>query len=255
MKIWQYFVVLFCCCLWMVGMPPAEALDPSLEQAVLEIIEQHPEVILKSLADYQQQKQEQQKQGQTAAIAQVRPQLEYIIRTSPSLGDIHQAKVTLIEFADFECPFCIQAHRSLKQFLAQHPEVALIYKHFPLTDIHPESLPAAKAVWAAGQQGQFWPFHDALFERQPNLDEPLYLAIATRFKLNLDQFNRDRHSDAATQAIAQDMQLANHLKIEGTPSFLTLSSAGVKLISGADFQALKETIQQAPSLPRVGDAE
>ncbi|WP_199300022.1 DsbA family protein [Trichocoleus sp. FACHB-262] len=243
MKIWQGFVVLFCCCLWMVGMPPAEALDPSLEQAVLEIIEQHPEAILKSLADYQQQ-QEQQKQAQTAAIAQVRPQLEHIIRTSPSLGDVHQAKVTLIEFADFECPFCIQAHRSLKQFLAQHPEVALVYKHFPLTDIHPESLPAAKAVWATGQQGHFWPFHDALFERQPNLADPLYLAIATQLKLDLDQFNRDRHSEAATQAIAQDMQLANNLKIEGTPSFLALTSKTVELISGADFQALTKIVNR-----------
>jgi protein-disulfide isomerase len=243
-KLWQCFVVLCCCVLWICGTLPAEAVGKNLEQAVLEIIERHPEVILKSLADYQRQQQVQQQQAQAAAIAEMKPQLEAMVRTAPALGDVQTAKVTLIEFADFECPYCIQAHPALKQFLAAHPQVALIYKHFPLTDIHPDSLPAAKAVWAAGQQGQFWPFHDALFERQQNLDEPLYLAIATRLKLNLDQFNRDRQSEAATQAIAQDTQLANTLKIDGTPSFLVVDAHTVELVSGADFQALEARVQR-----------
>jgi protein-disulfide isomerase len=243
-KIWQCFVVLCCCVLWLCGTLPVEAVSKNLEQAVLEIIERHPEVILKSLADYQQQQQAQQKQAQAAAIAGMRPQLEEIIRAAPALGNVQTTKVTLIEFADFECPFCIQAHPALKQFLAGHPQVALIYKHFPLSDIHPESLPAAKAVWAAGEQGKFWQFHDALFERTDNLNDTLYQTIATQLKLNLKQFNHDRNSDAATQAIAQDMPLANNLKIEGTPSFLVLTSQTVELISGADFQALIKVVNR-----------
>jgi protein-disulfide isomerase len=244
-KLWQCFVVLCCCVLWLCGTLPAEAVGKNLEQAVLEIIERHPEVILKSLADYQRQQQVQQQQAQAAAIAEMRPQLEAIIRTAPALGNVQTAKVTLIEFADFECPYCIQAHPGLKQFLAGHPQVALIYKHFPLTDIHPDSLSAAKAVWAAGQQGKFWPFHDALFERQDKLNDNLYRAIASQLKLNLEQFERDRQSEAATQAIAQDTQLANTLKIDGTPSFLVVDAHTVELVSGADFQALEARVQRS----------
>ena len=223
-------------------------MNKNLEQAVLEIIERHPEVILKSLADYQRQQQVQQQQAQAAAIVEMRPQLEAIIGTAPALGNVQTAKVTLIEFADFECPFCIQAHPALKQFLAGHPQVALIYKHFPLSDIHPESLPAAKAVWAAGQQGEFWAFHDALFERKDKLSDNLYQTIATHLKLNLEQFERDRHSDAATQAIAQDTQLANTLKIDGTPSFLVVDSHTAELVPGANLQALEAKVQRSLSL-------
>jgi protein-disulfide isomerase len=243
-KLWQCFVLLCCCVLWLCGTLPAEAVGKNLEQAVLEIIERHPEAILKSLAEYQRQQQVQQQQAQAAAIAEMKPQLEAIIRTAPTLGDVQTAKVTLIEFADFECPYCIQTHPALKQFLARHLQVALIYKHFPLTDIHPDSLPAAKAVWAAGQQGKFWAFHDALFERKDRLNDNLYRAIAIQLKLNLEQFERDRNSDVATRAIAQDVELARRLRIEGTPAFLTLSAEGSQLISGADFPALEAAVQQ-----------
>jgi protein-disulfide isomerase len=124
----------------------------------------------------------------------------------------------------------------------------LIYKHFPLSDIHPDSLPTAKAVWAAGQQGEFWTFHDALFERKDNLSDRLYQTIATQLKLDLEQFERDRQSEAATQAIAQDTQVANTLKIDGTPSFLVVDSHTAELVPGANLQALEARVQRSLSL-------
>lgn len=151
--------------------------------------------------------------------------------------------MTLIEFADYECPFCVQAHPDLKQFLQQYPNITLVYKHLPLTAIHPQALPAAKASWAASRQGKFWEFHNALFERQSDLNEQTYQAIATQLKLNLEQFNRDCNSDGAIQAIAQDMQLADKLNIEGTPSFLVINPEEAKLVSGLDFQVLKAIVE------------
>jgi protein-disulfide isomerase len=114
--------------------------------------------------------------------------------------------------------------------MAKHQDkVTLAYKHFPLTSIHPQALPAAKAAWAAGQQGKFWEYYSALFEGQKELGEPLYASIAQKLNLKLDKFNTDRNNPAAEAAIAKDVQLAQQLGIQGTPFFImngqTLSGA------------------------------
>lgn len=244
-RLWQIvFSLLLAWGIWISYPASVWAVDANLETAVLEVIRQHPEAILESLATYQAQQQEQAHQAQLQTLEQLKQNIPAVIGSSPILKQSPHSSVTLIEFADYECPFCVQAHPELKQFLQQHPSVALVYKHLPLTAIHPQALPAAKASWAASQQGKFWEFHNAIFERQGNLDEPVYQAIATQLKLNLEQFERDRNSDAATQAIDQDIQLANNLKMEGTPSFLVLGSKAVKLIPGADFQALEAIASQ-----------
>jgi protein-disulfide isomerase len=125
--------------------------------------------------------------------------------------------------------------------------VDLVYKHLPLTNIHPEALPAAKASWAALQQGKFWEFHNALFERQGNLNEQTYPEIAAQLKLNLGEFDRDRNSFAATEAIAQDIKLADNLKIEGTPSFIAITTEAIELVPGFDFQSLTRVLESATS--------
>jgi protein-disulfide isomerase len=103
--------------------------------------------------------------------------------------------------------------------MAKHQnEVTLVYKHFPLTSIHPQALSAAKAAWAANQQGKFWQYNDALFTQQDKLGEELYLEIAQSLNLDLEQFNRDRN--VADTAITQDMQLAEKLGVTGTPFFV-----------------------------------
>jgi protein-disulfide isomerase len=99
-------------------------------------------------------------------------------------------------------------------------QVTLVYKHFPLTQIHPEALPAAQASWAAQQQGKFWEYQNALFTQQSQLGEALYPAIAKQLNLNLEKFNRDRESPEAKAAIAQDIQLGESLGISGTPFFV-----------------------------------
>lgn len=87
--------------------------------------------------------------------------------------------------------------------MAKHGvEVTLVYKHFPLTSIHDQALPAAQAAWTAQQQGQFRAFHDALFAEQANLGDELYRMIAQRLNLHLAQFERDRVR--AVEAIQPD---------------------------------------------------
>lgn len=145
---------------------------------------------------------------------------DVLIGDSPTLGN-PDAEIVLLEFSDFECPYCAQAPEQVKAFLADHEEdVLVVFKHFPLTNIHAHALPAALAAWAAGQQDQFWPYHDALFRRQDELGEELYVSLAEELGLDLEQFNRDRASDAAKAAIARDLALANELQLNSTPTFI-----------------------------------
>jgi protein-disulfide isomerase len=145
---------------------------------------------------------------------------EVLIGDSPTLGN-PDASVVLLEFSDFQCPYCARAKEQISTFTVAHQEeVLLVFKHLPLTNIHPEALPAAQAAWAAGQQGKFWEFHDALFAQQESLGEDLYLKTAQTLGLNLEQFNRDRTSEMAQAAIAKDLALASELQLTGTPTFI-----------------------------------
>jgi len=130
------------------------------------------------------------------------------------------ADIVLIKFSDFECPYCAIAAANVKPFTAEHEsDVLYIYKNFPLTNIHPEAMPAAKAAWAAGQQDRFWLYHDGLFAFQDKLGEAYYVSLAREMGLDMEQFERDRNSPAAQAAIDQDVKLAEALKVQGTPTF------------------------------------
>ncbi len=154
---------------------------------------------------------------------------DVLVANSPTRGN-PDAEIVMLEFSDFECPFCAQATAEVETFLADaEDEVLFVYKHLPLVQIHPEAIPAAQAAWAAQQQGQFWPYHDALFARQVELGEDLYLELAEDLKLDVEQFNRDRASEAANAAIAQDLALAQEFQLTSTPTFIM----GELLLPGA----------------------
>jgi protein-disulfide isomerase len=145
---------------------------------------------------------------------------DVLIGDSPTQGN-PDADVVLIKFSDFQCAYCSQATSQVGPFIEENEaDVLFVYKHLPLTRIHPEALPAALASWAAGQQDQFWAFHDALFENQEDLSEDLYISIAEDLGLDLEQFDRDRDSEAAKAAVAQDLALSAELQISSTPTFI-----------------------------------
>ena len=203
---------------WSLPAQAANRITPQLEEEVLQIILNHPEVILESIQAYQQQQQQQQEQARQTFLQGIKTNPKALIGESPTNGAA-ESKIVLIEFSDFQCPYCAKADQTLKQFMAKHQnEVTLVYKHFPLTSIHPQALSAAQAAFAANQQGKFWQYNDALFTQQDKLGEELYLEIAQSLNLDLEQFNRDRN--VADTAITQDMQLAEKLGVTGTPFFV-----------------------------------
>jgi len=219
------------CCLLILGLSqPAQSATytslflslsskSQLETEVLRIIQSHPEVIIQSVQIYQQQQQQSRKQALQTRLQELMANPQKAIATSPITGST-LPKTVMFEFSDFQCPYCAKAHGIIKQFMKQHgDQIALVYKNYPL-NFHPEAEAAAKAAWAADQQGKFWAFHDALFTHQDQLGEDLYLEIAKNLKLDLEKFNHERTSEAVESAITQDIQLANSIGIEGTPFFI-----------------------------------
>ncbi|MFB2897038.1 DsbA family protein [Aerosakkonemataceae cyanobacterium BLCC-F50] len=226
--------------LWTSPAQAATRISPQLEEQVLQIIRQHPEAIVESVQAYQQKIQNQLVQAQQAFVQQMKTNPDAIIGQSPMTGSPAK-KIILVEFSDFQCPYCAQAHKTIKDFMAKHQdEVTLVYKHFPLSSIHPEALPAAKAAWAAGQQGKFWQYHDALFTQQNKLGEELYLETAKNLNLDLEKFNSDRQ--IAEKSITEDMILGESVGISGTPFFV---------LNGATFSGAVQLSDVEDVLARV----
>jgi protein-disulfide isomerase len=227
-------------------MPPTKAdnskpSDSDLEAKVLEVIRKNPQVLVESLQAYQQKQADQQQQAQKAFLEQMKSNPKAVIGDSPTTGAKEQ-KIVLLEFSDFQCPYCSKAHQTLKQFMTtRQNQVTWVYKHLPLTQIHPEAMPSAKAAWAAGQQGKFWEFHDALFENQQKLGEPLYVATAQALNLDLKRFDQDRNGQAASAAIQKDVEMAEKLGVTGTP-FVIMNDQVIS--SGVELDNLEAALKQ-----------
>jgi protein-disulfide isomerase len=235
-------------CLVFIGCSPAQSannpVDPKLKEQVLQIIRENPQAILESVQAYQQQQQEALKAARQSFFDQMKSSPKSVIGDSPSMGSASQ-QIVLLEFSDFQCPFCAKAHDTVKQFMAKHQDkVTLAYKHFPLTRIHPQALPAAKAAWAAQQQGKFWEYYNALFDGQKQLGEEFYASIAQKLNLKLDKFNSDRNSPAAEAAIQKDLQLAQSLGIEGTPFFIMNGKTFSGAIELAEMESILASISK-----------
>lgn len=175
---------------------------------------------------------------------------DQLVGTSPTKGP-SDAKVVILKFSDFQCPYCAIAATNMKDFTEDHTDdVLYVYKQLPLVSIHPEAEPAAKASWAAERQGQFWLYHDGLFAFQDRLGEDYYVELAEQIGLDIEQFNRDRNSPAADAAIQQDIALAEALDIRGTPNFLMTNTGTSFLFPGnTPLEVFEEATTRLKSSP------
>ncbi len=147
--------------------------------------------------------------------------------------------VTIVEFSDFECPFCKQVQSTLKQTLDSYGrQVRLVFKHLPLEG-HRNSLPAARAAYCAAEQGRFWQFHDALFAAG-NLSPPGFEQIVSDLGLGLSKFQECIASERSRAAVVKDIEAARLLRIESTPSFVVNGRVINGALSFADFQKIIE---------------
>lgn len=137
---------------------------------------------------------------------------------SPVKGP-EDAPITIVEFSDYQCPFCARSEPLVHEALAAYPKQArLIFKHFPLTSIHPQAMPAAQAAAAAQKQGKFWEMHEKLFANQRALAPEQLKQYAQEIGLNVAQFEADMQSEEIKTVVQEDMQLAQRAGVRGTPT-------------------------------------
>ena len=129
------------------------------------------------------------------------------------------APITLVEFTDFQCPFCSRAFNTLNELVQNNPDkVRIVFKHNPLP-FHQKADAAHRAAEAAGMQGQFWPMYHKIFENQAHIDLPDLENYARELGLNVEQFKADMDSDAVKNRLKADIDQAKSLNVTGTPSF------------------------------------
>jgi protein-disulfide isomerase len=153
------------------------------------------------------------------------------------------APVVMVEYGDFECPYCGQAYLVVKALEAELGDVlAVVFRHFPLATVHPHAQLAAESSEAAGAQGRFWDMHDILFERQDALGIEDILTYAQELGLDLDAFARDMATHRHAPKVRDDFTSGVRSGVNGTPSFFI---NGIKHEGSFDAASLLASIEQA----------
>jgi protein-disulfide isomerase len=152
------------------------------------------------------------------------------------------ARVTIIEYSDFECPFCSQAVQTMDDILKKYPnDVKLVFKHFPL-EFHPQAEKAAEAAECAADQGKFWEYHDTLFANQKNLDVSDLKNYAKQLGLNTGEFNACLDSGAMASRVESNRKEGAERGVRGTPTFFV---NGQSVVGVKPFDVFDTLIQQA----------
>jgi Na+/H+ antiporter NhaA len=129
------------------------------------------------------------------------------------------APVTVLEYGDFECPYCGQAEPVLRELLRDFGDVAYVWRHLPLNDVHPNAQRAAEAAEAAAEQGAFWEMHDLLLDHQEALAYPDLIGYAEQLGLDVERFEDDLRTRTGAGRIARDVDSADLSGVSGTPTF------------------------------------
>ena len=128
--------------------------------------------------------------------------------------------VTLIEYGDFECASCLQAHQALKVILPHFGDkLRFVFRHFPLREVHLHAELAAEAAEAAGAQGKFWPMYDLLFSNQPHLKEKHLLDYAGQIDLDIPRYQNEMKDHVYLQRVQEHLESGRKLHVRATPAF------------------------------------
>jgi len=147
--------------------------------------------------------------------------------------------VTIVEWSDFQCPFCGRVEQTLQQLRSEYQgKIRFAWKNQPLS-FHPNAMPAAEAAMAAHEQGKFWEFHDALFKKQGQLGSELYDEVAGKLGLDLGKFHASIQGHKHAAQIQADMTAGAAVGAQGTPTFFI---NGKKLVGAQPIEAFRQII-------------
>ena len=177
------------------------------------------------------------------------PPVQVNTKGAPALGP-EKAPVTILEFSDFQCPYCKTAVPTLKRLSEKYGDrVRLVYRHFPLPDIHPRAMEAALAASCAAEQGKFWPYHDVLFNNQQKLEKADLIRYGGEVGLSVGQFEKCMASPKAAAVVADDIAEARALGLSTTPTFFI---NGRVLLGAQPFENFEKLIERELNRSPVG---
>lgn len=157
-----------------------------------------------------------------------------------TLGQAH-APVTVVEYGDFECPTCKQAAPSLKLLLQHFPgQVRLVFRHFPIEEVHPHALMAAEASEVAAAQGKFWQMHDLLFANQLHLKPAQLHSYAEQLNLDMARYTAEMDDEIYRQRIREHIDSGRRSGVRGTPGIFI---NGVIYDVSAGMQSLFDKVE------------
>jgi len=157
-----------------------------------------------------------------ALLGTAEPLVDLYFEVDPDRDHIRgplAAPVTLVEYGDFECPYCGQAEPVVRELLRDFGDVRYVWRHLPLSDVHPNAQLAAEAAEAAADQGAFWELHDLLFDHQDRLTPNDLIGYAEQLGLDVERFTKQLQNQAGAPRIAEDVDSADLSGVSGTPTF------------------------------------
>jgi protein-disulfide isomerase len=210
----------------------------ALGKAIREYLVANPEVLVEAMQEYERRQDSQRDAAAEKAIKENRQELVNDPDT-PVAGN-PKGDVTIVEFSDYQCPYCKRAHSAVKSVVAADGKVKLIYKELPI--LGEASKIAAVAALAAVKQGKHLAFHDALMEYNGKLDSDRIFEIAGSVGIDVAQLKKDMDDPGIKKIIERNLALASALGVRGTPAFVV----GNQFVPGAvDADTLKQLIADA----------
>lgn len=209
-----------------------------IERIVRDYLLANPEVLIDSLAKYQQQQNQAAEQSREQAILRRHAELAWDPAT-PVLGN-PEGDVIVVEFFDYRCPYCKAVAPMVKEEVASDGNVRLIMKEFPI--LGPSSVQGARAALAAAMQGKYEAFHFALMTEPGDMSDAHIETVAGQVGLDVPRMRRDMKSQEIEDAINRNLALAEAIGIRGTPAFII----GKTLVPGAiDVETFRQLIAEA----------
>jgi protein-disulfide isomerase len=167
---------------------------------------------------------------------------EIPVDDDPFFGAV-DAPITIVEFSDYECPYCRTWHTEVYSQLidAYGDQVRFVYRDFPLESIHANAKPAAEAANCANEQGEFWEYHDKLFSMELGLSPEAYQEYATQLGLDIDEFQECFESGRYQEEVQLDFEFAANLGVRSTPTFFV---NGIAVVGAQPFEVFQQVIEK-----------
>jgi len=150
------------------------------------------------------------------------------------------ARVTLLEYGDYECPDCGNAYPIIKRLIKEMPDLRFVFRNFPLYNVHPHASVAAQTAEAAAAQGRFWDMHDLLYEHQKELADLEMSRFALRIGLEIYRFEADLAAERFSQRVSADYESGVQSGVTGTPTFFI---NGIRFVGEKDEGTLRQAIK------------